>query len=283
MSKEPGIAQAISPAPHLDAAHPDFVRWRRAAAQAEQRGALVCTLLQEEMALPGARVLDAGCGVGGTSIALRGCGAAVTAMDRSAVRLEALQVLGRDIEIREGDIAALPFTDAGYDAVVLQDVIEHVADPARVLAETARVLRPGGVLYLSTPNRDALLNLAADPHFGLPLVSWKSRDQLRTVLRRRRPADAERDDLAQLLSAPQLDALLRDAGFRWRYANRAAAAMLFTRPESVVWSDMHLRAVRLLRQSGLWRAALALVRDAPGLFNRWINPTWYILARKDVS
>ncbi|MDT8325551.1 MAG: hypothetical protein RRA94_15665, partial [Bacteroidota bacterium] len=158
---------------------------------------------------------------------------------------------------------------------------EHLPDPARVLGEIVRVLRSGGILYLSTPNRDALPNLVADPHFGLPLVSRKSRTQLRPVLQRRRPADAGRDDLAQLLSAPRLDALLREAGLSWRYANRSAAVMMFSRPETVVWSDLHLRALRLLRRTGLWRPALAAVRDTPGIFNRWINPTWYVIARKD--
>jgi ubiquinone/menaquinone biosynthesis C-methylase UbiE len=282
MSHEPGITEVSSPAaPHLDAAHPDFVRWQRAAAQAELRGDLVCTLLAKDITLEGARILDAGCGVGGTSIALRKHGAVVCAMDRSSARLEQLRAATDDIDVREGDLSSLPFGDASFDAVVLQDVIEHVTDPARVLHEITRVLRPGGVLYLSTPNRDALPNLVADPHFGLPLVSRKSREQLRSVLRRHRPADAERDDIAQLLSARQLDALLRAAGLRWRYVNRAAAGMLFSRPETVVWSDLHLRAVRVLRRTGLWRPALSMVSDRPGVFNRWINPTWYLLARKD--
>jgi SAM-dependent methyltransferase len=284
MSPEPGIAQVSSPAaPHLDAAHPDFARWQRAAARAEQRGELVCALLERDISLGGARVLDAGCGVGGTSLALRKRGASVSAIDRSSARLTQLRSVAGDIDVREGDLAALPFADARFDAAVLQDVIEHVSDPARILGEIVRVLRPGGILYLSTPNRDALLNLVADPHFGLPLVSRKPREELRIVLQRRRPADAGRDDLAQLLSARQLDDLLRAAGLRWRFVNRAAAGMLFSRPETVVWSDLHLRAVRLLRRTGLWRPALAMVRDAPGIFNRWINPTWYILARKDAS
>jgi SAM-dependent methyltransferase len=45
----------------------------------------------------------------------------------------------------------LPFEDAGFDAVLLTQVLEHVRDPAAVLGELHRVLRPGGRLYLSAP------------------------------------------------------------------------------------------------------------------------------------
>lgn len=51
-----------------------------------------------------------------------------------------------------GDATRLPFADAAFDAVTMFDVIEHVPDDARALAEALRVLRPGGYLLLSTPN-----------------------------------------------------------------------------------------------------------------------------------
>ncbi|MCB2205554.1 class I SAM-dependent methyltransferase [bacterium] len=266
---------------HLDTAHPDYPRWKRAAENAVLRGSLVCRLLSEAIPLREARVLDAGCGVGGTSIALADAGADVTAVDRNPARLTMLQENQSRIEAEAGDLTSLRFADRSFDAAVLQDVIEHVTDPQLVLREMARVLRPSGILYLSTPNRNALPNLVADPHFGLPLVSRKSREELRPILRRRRPSDADRDDLAQLLSAEQLSALLGNAGFSWRYVNRAAAKQLFTHPETVVWSDMHLRIVRALRATGLQYPLRVLVRDTPGIFNRWLNPTWYILARKE--
>jgi len=50
-----------------------------------------------------------------------------------------------------GDVMALPFQDAVFDTVLCNQVLEHVPVPARLMAEAARVLKPGGVLLLTTP------------------------------------------------------------------------------------------------------------------------------------
>ncbi len=265
----------------LDTAHPNYRRWQRAIDSAQLRGDAVCAALAERMELRGAVVLDAGCGVGGTSAALHARGADVIAVDCDAARLAALNERLPDVETERSDLEELPYPDASFDAIVLQDVIEHVASPALVLAELVRVLTPRGLLYLSTPNRNALSNIISDPHFGLPFASLKSRAELRKTLRAKRPADAERDDLAQLLSFTELTGLLHASGLRESFINRAMARRMFETPESLVWSDGHLRAVRLLRRSGLGSLIVRLVSDEAGAFNSWINPTWYLICRKD--
>ena len=260
--------------------HPNAARWRRAREAAVERGRLVCELIEAHMPLHGAVVLDAGCGVGGTTQALCERGADVIAVDRDAARLLALEERGLDVETLHSDIASLPYPDDSFDAIVLQDVLEHVRTPEAVLRELARVLTPDGVLYLSTPNRFSVVNLISDPHFGLPFAALHRRERLRATLRRFRPADAERDDLAQLLSFRELMRLLQRSGFECSFVNSGAARALFEQPHRVVWSSMHLRAVRLLKRSGLHHAALRLVRDEAGMFNSWINPTWHVLCRK---
>src|SRR5207237_1798657 len=66
----------------------------------------------------------------------------------------ALAAAGRDpqgVEFRRSSAERLPFGDAELDAVTMFDVLEHVADPERVLAEVRRVLRPGGLFHLVLP------------------------------------------------------------------------------------------------------------------------------------
>jgi SAM-dependent methyltransferase len=57
------------------------------------------------------------------------------------------------------DVSALPFEDGSYDIVLSTQVLEHVRDPQRVVQEMARVLKPGGWLFLTTPQSSPLHNL----------------------------------------------------------------------------------------------------------------------------
>ena len=92
------------------------------------------------------RVLDVACGTGYGTAMLGAVG-----VDLS---LEALRYAGRYTERRvAADAARLPFGRI-FDTVVSFETIEHVPDPERFVAECARVLRPGGLFIVSTPNRE---------------------------------------------------------------------------------------------------------------------------------
>ncbi|MCA1831923.1 MAG: class I SAM-dependent methyltransferase [Actinomycetota bacterium] len=98
-------------------------------------------------------VLDAGCGEGYGSDIL-----AASARDVVGVDLDEGVVAhaGRHYpraRFERADLLALPFPDASFDAVVSLQVIEHLSGPRDFVAECARVLRPGGRLIMSTPNR----------------------------------------------------------------------------------------------------------------------------------
>lgn len=95
---------------------------------------------------PGARVLDAGAGE-----------------SRHRARFPGRRYVAFDLAVGDaawdyssldavGDLAALPFRDASFDAALNIVTLEHVPDPARVLAEIARVLKPGAPLLLIAPH-----------------------------------------------------------------------------------------------------------------------------------
>jgi 2-polyprenyl-3-methyl-5-hydroxy-6-metoxy-1,4-benzoquinol methylase len=104
--------------------------------------------------VPGRRVLDAACGVGYGSVILAEAGAQeVVGVDISEPALELARENGRDgVRFVAGDLHALDLPDGAFDVVVCFEAIEHVDDPGAVLDELARVLAPGGVLAVSSPN-----------------------------------------------------------------------------------------------------------------------------------
>jgi SAM-dependent methyltransferase len=110
----------------------------------------------------GRTLVDIGCGGGaGTTLLAAAAGATtVVGVDLSEPALERGRSSGRYCPMRASG-TSLALRDGGADAVVLDDVIEHLVDPDALLVEIRRVLRPGGVLFLSTPNLAAWFNRAA--------------------------------------------------------------------------------------------------------------------------
>ncbi len=102
----------------------------------------------------GGRLLDVGCGVGqflGTMTAL-GWNAVGTDTDERVVDI----CRERGLDARVGTLDENRFPDGHFDVVTMRHVIEHVPRPHLVLAEVARILRPGGQLVLITPNVTSL-------------------------------------------------------------------------------------------------------------------------------
>jgi SAM-dependent methyltransferase/predicted transcriptional regulator len=90
---------------------------------------------------------DLGCGTGQVSAALASFVTRVVAVDTSAAMLQAAKkrLAGFDnVDLRRGELEALPIDDDRLDVAVLMLVLHHVPEPAKVLAEVARVLKPGG-------------------------------------------------------------------------------------------------------------------------------------------
>lgn len=99
---------------------------------------------------PGRRVLDLGCRYGALTQAYV-AGNAVVGVDVDRAALAEAAKLGIETVWADAD-EPLPFPDAGFDAVVAGELLEHIRFPDRLVAEVARVLRPGGTFAGSVPN-----------------------------------------------------------------------------------------------------------------------------------
>lgn len=125
---------------------------------------------------PGGRpgdILDIGCGAGFLANALADQGHRVTGIDMSRGSLKVARAQAASGQgatgshpraqprahragYRVADAYRLPFRDAAFDAVSALDFLEHVTAPERVIAEAARVLKPGGLFFFHTFNRNRL-------------------------------------------------------------------------------------------------------------------------------
>jgi SAM-dependent methyltransferase len=81
--------------------------------------------------------------------------------------------LGTPEAVLQGTAEALPVPDETVDLIFLESVLEHVDSPRRALEEAHRVLRPGGVVFITTTNRHALNPTCAE--FNVPFFGWLPR------------------------------------------------------------------------------------------------------------
>ena len=136
-------------------------------------GGLNSTKAQAEMAgvAKDMRILDAGCGVGGSSRYLAHTyGCQVEAIDltpeyvEAAVRLNELCGLDKKIVVRQGSVTDLPYADQCFDLVWCQNVTMNVGDKRRMFSEAYRVLGPSGRYTISHLAQGP----GGEPHYPLP-------------------------------------------------------------------------------------------------------------------
>jgi len=148
-------------------------------ARTDDLGLLFAHVAEQAELAPGARVLDAGCGVAGPAVWwARERGVEVVALNVSrrqvaeARRRVAAAGLAERVEVVEGDFHFLAerFPAASFDAVLFLESLVHSDHPERVLRGVAQVLRPGGVLYVKDLFRRAR-------------VGWRERRRVARVVR----------------------------------------------------------------------------------------------------
>ncbi len=160
----------------------------------------------------GGTLLEVGCGTGPLLLAAAR-GRTVVGLD---VAFRWLIVCRRRLEERGvraplvcANAESLPFREASFDVVASESTIEVTRDQNLAATEAFRVLRPGGRIYLTTPNR---WSLGPDPHLGVPAGGWWPQSWLARWAGRRGALPPRRN----LLSRVELGGLLHRAGFRRR-------------------------------------------------------------------
>jgi SAM-dependent methyltransferase len=119
----------------------------------------------------GRDVLEAGCGEGYGADLIAAVAGDVTALDYDDATVAHVRARYPRVRAVQGNLAALPLPDASVDVVVNLQVIEHLWDQAGFVAECARVLRPSGLLVVSTPNR-----ITFSPGRDTPLNPFHTRE-----------------------------------------------------------------------------------------------------------
>ena len=129
------------------------------------------------------RLLDFGCGDGSFVERAKEIGWEIVATELDPVCVD--NGIARGLNIKLGGTDVLGRLDESFDVVTCSHVIEHVPEPAGVICEFFRVLRPGGMLYLDTPNIDAYGHTVYGRHWRglevprhLTLFNWRSLEQL---------------------------------------------------------------------------------------------------------
>jgi SAM-dependent methyltransferase len=131
-------------------------------------------------------VLEAGCGEGYGADLIAGVAKRVIGVDYDESAVTHVGLRYPRVQVRHGNLADLPLPEESVDVVVNFQVIEHLWDQAQFVTECARVLRPGGQLMVSTPNR-----ITFSPGRDTPVNPFHTRE----------------------LNAAELTELLVDAGF----------------------------------------------------------------------
>ena len=134
----------------------------------------------------GLDVLEAGCGEGYGADLVAGVARRVTALDYDEATVAHVRARYPRVQVRHANLTELPLADGSVDVVVNFQVIEHLWDQTQFVRECARVLRPSGLLMVSTPNR-----ITFSPGRDTPINPFHTRE----------------------LNADELTRLLVDAGF----------------------------------------------------------------------
>lgn len=268
-------------APWLDISHPNYERWKRGRDLSIFRGRFIESLINQNKQITNKKILDLGSGEGGTAVVLSEKNS-VLSLDINFIRLQRQMQNFGEVSFSQinADARHLPLPDLFFDLIIVQDVIEHLIDIDLFIEELRRVLKPGGVIYLSTPNRNSIFNLISDPHWGLPFLSLFKRETIKNYyLKRFRKSEVNRKDIAELFSLNDLIKRFHES-FDIKLNTVFSVRELINGNKGIVWSSFHLLIVRILKIFRLNKLLLLAANDKAGWINNYFTPTFYITLTK---
>jgi ubiquinone/menaquinone biosynthesis C-methylase UbiE len=259
---EADLAAAIEPWLAHMTWRKDYTEWRERRIHQEQYQQANMKDVAQALGtnVEGKSMLDLGAGMGGLSVAILleygDKGLRLQSMDYNLdyCHIASLRArrygLSLPITVAAGE--HLPYLDRAFDLITCLDVLEHVASTDEVLREMHRVLKPGGIVLTTIPNRRAF----RDPHYHLPLINWLPRPLAEAIVRRAGHSKSggplqDRQELSELST------------YTWAAFKRTAENAGFDVRDQVLWRIRH-GEIRQLH--GLRRAALTFVQKT-GLIN----------------
>ena len=261
-----------------DTGHPNYKRWQKAREISNERAKFVEKIISNEILPEGLLILDVGAGEGGTSQLLSQKNFVVS-LEPKPERIR--KIIDKDsLQPVMADTFKLPFKPGSFDLIILQDVMEHLIVSEELIEGWYKHLTENGIIYLSTPNRLSLLNIIADPHWGLPFLSLFKRDQIKKYfLKLFRKSDYQREDIAELLSLRNLYKLFSEK-YLIKVYTKLSVEHLLNGGKGLIWSNFHLGLVKLANLLGLKSLLINISNDKPGIINKFFTPTFYIILKK---
>ena len=157
--------------------------WRSYANREIQRGRAIARQVRKHIPLHGRRMLDVGCGYGGTLVcfAEQGCDVVGIEIDaeRARVGRKRLADLGIKADYRVDDICSAGIKErvGTFDIIVVQDVLEHVMEIGKTISALSALLRKDGVIYVVVGNKYSPDQLMADHHYAQAGMTILARPQ----------------------------------------------------------------------------------------------------------
>lgn len=156
----------------MTSANESQLAWRMTA---YERGRLYADLVEQHgFPLRGKSVLDIAAGWGAHALAFAERGAEVVASDLFDSKFAELERFSFDHNLQVktcvADCVSVPQPAASFDVIVCLELIEHIPDPRMLAREIDRLLKPGGICFLTTPAKLRSV-LSREPHYHLPLIA----------------------------------------------------------------------------------------------------------------